>query len=147
MLPRCARISGRWAAGLRARSSRWRTRERRVGLARVRLDTSGSLQRMRQLEAAEQRALDHFPSVLDLRYAATFAPLSCVDRQVARTVNVLQEFTQRRFKAGRGNANAYPFTSVWRTSVPPRGVTTRFKRKLGDDQRPLPARSSAASRS
>ena len=62
--------------------------------------------------AAEQRALGHFPSVLDLRYAAAFAPLSCVDKQLARTVNVLQEFTQRRFKAGHGNGNRDPFASV-----------------------------------
>ena len=106
--------------------------ERRSGLGRVRVDAAGLLGTMKQLEAVNLRAIDDFPSVFGLRYAATFAPLDCVEKQVARKVILVEQFARGRFIAGGGNPGAYLFRAVLDGLTTAKTCSDAVKRKLGE---------------
>lgn len=104
--------------------------QRKVGLARVRVDAAGLLRTMRQLEAAELRAVDQFPRVFGVPYAETFTPLTCVARQLALSQHVLREFARGRLESGRENPNLYPFRFVLGELITAKRCNEALKRKM-----------------
>ncbi len=91
---------------------RMQAQERKLGVARVRVDPAALLGTTKQLEAGTLSAARQFAPVFGLPYARTFTSLDCIDAQPALSRAILGQLEQGRLAAGAVDPSVYAFMFI-----------------------------------